>query len=291
MVVPELTIPKYVSLKNHPNINEKWLEDRLIENTELLGLGELDVLTRQRTQPSGGILDLLLSDSEKKIWYEIEIQLGATDESHIIRTIEYWDVERRRYPQYEHIAVIVAEEVTGRFLNVISLFNGTIPLMAIQLKGVEVNGAFTLVATRVLDAVRPGTEVEIAGESVNRTFWEQKPSAGSLTIVDNVISLINVEVVQGVEARYNKHFIGLTHNGQARNFVIFNPTNAYVRTGFKIPENEEMTTWLNNTGLDVLPYDSTFNYYRVRIRRSDLEAHREDLLKLIKEAREAYFGS
>jgi len=40
--------------------------------------------------------------------YEVEIQLGATDESHIIRTIEYWDIERKRYPQYEHTAVIVA---------------------------------------------------------------------------------------------------------------------------------------------------------------------------------------
>ena len=66
------------------------------------------------------------------------------DESHIIRTIEYWDIERRRYPQYDHIAVIVAEDVTSRFLNVISLFNGSIPLMAIQIKGIEVNGAFTL---------------------------------------------------------------------------------------------------------------------------------------------------
>ena len=25
--------------------------------------------------------------------YEKEIQLGATDESHIIRTVEYWDIE------------------------------------------------------------------------------------------------------------------------------------------------------------------------------------------------------
>ena len=48
-------------------------------------------------------------------------------ESHIIRTIEYWDIERKRYPQYEHCAVLVAEDITSRFLNVISLFNGTIP--------------------------------------------------------------------------------------------------------------------------------------------------------------------
>ena len=72
-------------------------------------------------------LDLLFIDSDGKERYEVEIQLGATDESHIIRTIEYWDIERKRYPQYNHTAVIIAEDITSRFLNVISLFNGSIP--------------------------------------------------------------------------------------------------------------------------------------------------------------------
>ena len=70
--------------------------------------------------------DLLLQDADSNRRYEVEVQLGATDESHIIRTIEYWDIERRRYPQYEHTAVIVAEDITSRFLNIISLFNGMI---------------------------------------------------------------------------------------------------------------------------------------------------------------------
>ena len=39
--------------------------------------------------------------------YEVELRLGATDEFHIIRCIEYWDIELRRYPSYEHIAVLV----------------------------------------------------------------------------------------------------------------------------------------------------------------------------------------
>lgn len=67
-----------------------------------------------------GRLDLLLEDPdpEAATRYEVEIQLGATDEPHIIRTLEYWDIERKRYPQYEHCAVIIAEEVTSRFLNV-----------------------------------------------------------------------------------------------------------------------------------------------------------------------------
>ena len=66
-------------------------------------------------------------DADGNHRYEVEVQLGATDESHIIRTIDYWDIERKRYPQYDHTAVIVAEDITSRFLNVISLFNGMIP--------------------------------------------------------------------------------------------------------------------------------------------------------------------
>ena len=44
----------------------------------------------ERRQPKAGRLDLLLSDPESLTRYEVEIQLGSTDESHIIRTIEYW---------------------------------------------------------------------------------------------------------------------------------------------------------------------------------------------------------
>ncbi len=187
MATPELTIPKYISLKNHAIIDEKWLQGRLDDNPELLGLGDLVVRDLERRQPSGGRLDLLLEDIEQGTRYEVEIQLGSMDESHIIRTIEYWDIERRRYPQYEHVAVIVAEDVTSRFLNVISLLNGQIPLIAIQLRGVEVDGAFTLIATRIVDLVRFGTEEEDAGETVDRAYWENKSSSGSLKIMDQVL--------------------------------------------------------------------------------------------------------
>ena len=89
------------------------------------------VRSQERNQPKVGRLDLLLEDPDSGTRYEIESQLGTVDESHIIRTIEYWDLERRRYPQYDHVAVIVAEEITSRFFNVIGLFNGFIPLIAI----------------------------------------------------------------------------------------------------------------------------------------------------------------
>lgn len=32
-------------------------------------------------------------DPESNLRYEVEVQLGKTDESHIFRTIEYWDLD------------------------------------------------------------------------------------------------------------------------------------------------------------------------------------------------------
>ena len=133
--------PDVVPMKGDPRFNELWLHNLLVDRPSLLGLGDLDVRDSERRQPSGGRLDLLLVDPETRTRYEVEIQLGATDETHIIRTIEYWDIERKRYPQYEHVAVIVAENVTSRFLNVIQLFNGSIPLIAVQLQLVKVEGS------------------------------------------------------------------------------------------------------------------------------------------------------
>jgi hypothetical protein len=112
--------PKPVDLKTHPDLNERWVQARIVDNPSLLGLGDLDVKDQERRQPHAGRLDLLLQDPESNLRHELELQLGPTDETHIIRTIEYWDIERRRYPQYEHCAVIVAESITSRFLNVIA---------------------------------------------------------------------------------------------------------------------------------------------------------------------------
>jgi hypothetical protein len=53
---------KTVSLKAHPVYNEKWLQQQLVEDPTLLGLGDLVVKDVERRQPHSGRLDLLLSD-------------------------------------------------------------------------------------------------------------------------------------------------------------------------------------------------------------------------------------
>lgn len=78
-----------VSLKNHPEFNEQWVQDKIAEDPSILGLGDVILKDKERIQPRAGRLDILFQDAELNRRYEVEIQLGSTDESHIIRTIEY----------------------------------------------------------------------------------------------------------------------------------------------------------------------------------------------------------
>jgi hypothetical protein len=104
-------------------LDEKWLQDRIIDDPSLLGLGDVEIAGREHRQPVAGRIDFLMRDTEAETFYEIEVMLGTLDESHIIRTIEYWDIERQRRPQFDHRAVIVAEQITSRFFNVLRLLN------------------------------------------------------------------------------------------------------------------------------------------------------------------------
>src|SRR4051812_31523593 len=76
-------------------LNEKWLQDQIEQDTTILGLGELEIVRKEHRQISGGRIDFLMYDDDANLFYEIEVMLGELDESHIIRTIEYWDIEKQ----------------------------------------------------------------------------------------------------------------------------------------------------------------------------------------------------
>lgn len=277
----EYKAAKVISLKNHATLNERWLQDRIIEDPSILGLGNLDVRESERIQPTGGRLDLLMSDPDSLTRYEVEIQLGASDERHIIRTLEYWDVERRRYPQYDHVAVLVAEDVTSRFLNVISLFNGFIPIIAIQMQALEVGGVLTLSSSRVLDVVNLGTEDEdAAGAATDRAYWESKATPASLLLADRLVELAR-EKDSGLAPKYNKYYIGLARNGIADNFISFKPKKNWIIFQPKVPSNPELNQKLEDAGLQVMAYERRFNHYKIRLSDSELTEHIELIREIV----------
>lgn len=170
----EIQIAQSLSVRES-GYDEYWLQDQIYENPVCLGLGEVDAIAKERQQSSGGRLDILLKNPEDDTMYEVEIMLGETDETHIIRTIEYWDNEKRRWPLRQHFAVLVAEHINRRFFNVIHLLSHSIPIIAIQVALLQANGKKTLFFTKVLDTfeeVDDGTSLD--DKTYNRDYWVKR---------------------------------------------------------------------------------------------------------------------
>ncbi|WP_047547426.1 hypothetical protein [Psychroserpens sp. Hel_I_66] len=283
-----LVRPKKLSLKNHSSLNEAWLQDVIAKEPEILGLGDLILKDKERKQPRAGRLDILLQDPEINKRYEVEIQLGKTDESHIIRTIEYWDIERKRYPQYEHCAVIIAEEITSRFLNVIGLFNGTIPLIAIQLTAYQYGEDIFLTFNKVLDEMNLGLVDEDEEVSVvtDRNYWEtKKGTPKTVKIVDEALNLIK-EIIPEYKLKYNKFYIGLEKNGQTDNFIIFRAQKNNARFEIRLEQSDVLEAKIERAGLDLMDYDKRTGRYRIKINTKDLNKNKlffQELIKLSKD--------
>ncbi len=280
-----------ISLKKHPELNERWVQDRIAEDPTILGLGDVVLKDKERIQPSAGRLDLLLQDVEANTRYEVEIQLGSTDETHIIRTIEYWDIERKRYPQYEHTAVIVAEDITSRFLNVISLFNGTIPLVAIQMNALKHGSDVGLAFTTVMNLMSLGLvdEDEEGKEVTDRTYWENRGSKKTVAMADQLLKIAK-KFNPDLELKYNKFYIGLAKDGQPNNFVIFRPKKGFMKFEPRLAHSLQIDTRLENAELDVMDYDKLWGRYRIRLKPEDIEKNQDILTDIIKEAWQASGG-
>jgi hypothetical protein len=132
-------------------------------------------------------------------------------------------MERQRSPTIEHRAVIVAEEITSRFFNVIRLLNRAVPLIAIQLSAFQFGEEVVLQFVRVLDTYEFGGDEEedsSPAELADRPYWEKRSRPEALAAIDAVVALI---ASGGVEPKvtYNRHHIAIGTSGY--NFVWCHP--------------------------------------------------------------------
>ncbi len=279
--------PEKLSLKNHSAFNEKWVQDRIAEDPSLLGLGEVILKDKERIQARAGRLDLLLQDNESNRRYEVEIQLGKTDESHIIRTIEYWDIERKRYPQYDHTAVIIAEDITSRFLNVISLFNRAIPLIAIQMQAIKIDQNVSLIFTIVLNEMPLGLvdEDEEVQAVTDRAYWEKQGTKTTLDMTDELLNMVKA-LDPNFGPKYNKYYIGLARNGIATAFVSFTPKKSWLWLEARLDRSDEINEKLEQAGID-FTYNVRWRQYRIRLEKGDVKKYEATLTELMQQAYEA----
>lgn len=282
------TKPVHIDLGSQTAHNEKWVQEIIASDPSVLGLGDLALHSQERRQPGGGRLDLLLYDQENNR-FEVELQLGPTDESHIIRAIEYWDLERKRYPDLDHTAVLVAEKVTSRFFNVISLFNGTLPMIAIQMQAIEVGEHVTLVFTTVLDRpVRgPADEDDPETAPTDRAYWENQYSKEIVSLADELLDLIR-QFDEELELSYTKFYIGLTRAGKSFNVVMFRPRTNHIILEIRLPRSDTWDEKIGEGGIETLDYHRRM--YRLRVTKDDLAGKAEFLTELMREAHASRTG-
>lgn len=207
----EVQIAQQLAIRE-AGFNEYWLQDQIFENPVCLGLGELEPIAKERQQSSGGRLDILLKNPEDDTMYEVEVMLGETDETHIIRTIEYWDNEKRRWPQRQHFAVLVAEHINRRFFNVIHLLSHSIPIIAVQASLLESNGKRSLFFTKVLDTfeeIDDGTSVD--DKNYNRDYWTKR-AKWTLETTESLLS-ITKDIFADPTINYVKYYVAITVAG------------------------------------------------------------------------------
>lgn len=265
-------------------IDEAYLEKFIDSDPTVLGLGEVFVVERQRRQEKAGRLDLLLQDVAEDVRYEVELMLGAADESHLIRTIEYWDTERRRYPAYDHRAVLIAEDITTRFLNVITLFSGSIPIIAIQVNAVTVDGRTAVTFLRVVDstALRKDDQIDASRlRPTDRAEWVSRVGNGIVELADKCLTLINEAAKRQRSLNYNKYFIGLTDGVRSNNFVWFSPKKSFLRVGLSLDPVEPWVKRVEDTGLE---FKAKEGELKINLASKDFEAHKDLLRGMLREA-------
>ena len=218
--------------------DEHWLQDQIYDNPVCLKLGDLESVAKERQQSSGGRLDILLKNPEDDTMYEVEVMLGETDETHIIRTIEYWDNEKRKWPQRQHYAVLVAESITRRFFNVIQLFSHSIPIIAIQVNMIEVNNQKLLHFSKILDTYEEPEDGTGIDEIHDEAFWGKK-STWTIDTANELLSAIG-EVFESPSLRYVKNYIAINVFGNNYFWLHKRSANKSL-LGFRISDEHEDT--------------------------------------------------
>jgi hypothetical protein len=184
--------------------DEAWLERWLLEKPSRLGLGDVKIQKNQRIhyQGKGGRLDILAYKSDLDTYYEIEVMLGECDSDHGFRTSDYWARERLARPNSRHVAVLVAEDLSGRYKTVIETLPQFLPFIGIEIKALVLpyrDGVATIYATIVAQpddlVISQGDEPEVFSQDGDnprdRAWWETNSNPAFLATVDEITKFCN----------------------------------------------------------------------------------------------------
>lgn len=272
-----------ISLAGHADYDEAWLEQLIKNDPALLGLGRIDVIASQIHQAKGR-LDLLLKDEKNEVIYVVELMLGALDETHIVRTIEYWlkERERKQHEDYELVAVLAAERVLeSRFVDVVRFLSRQMPLLLLEITALQVQDCLTLKFVRVFDGRRIQTEDVTTTPEATRESWVEYACEGTVSLAERFAEMLK-EIDPSIGLTFKQNFLGLRTGHRPSNFMTFSPKRQFLKVWAKTERAVAFAKTLKDAGFDVLG-SSDAEWVGFRVTLPQLEKHRT-LLKQLAQA-------
>ena len=273
------------SLKDSP-INECRIADIIENDPSKIGLGECEIIRRERHQ-GNRVLDFLIQQEDEDIRYEVELQLGKADYSHICRSILYWSREKRKTPQYQHFPVLIAEEISQKHLELISHINA--PMIVIKMQGNIINNKDYILDFDILLDGRESYpmsdeyEEDKSSVTVDEEYWKKKGCPATTDLLGKVFQIIT-DINPNFEKNWKKHHIGLKdNNGSPKNFVSFKTRKEFLTLEIKVERDKKFDEIKEENDLNMI-YKAKHKRYILKLKSKDFEDNKENIRYFIQVA-------
>ncbi len=308
-----------ISLKNHPIIKEKSIQDIIANNPEIIGLGNLKLVGKETNQKNAGRIDLLFQEKDSNKIYEVEIQLGRLNESHLLRAVGYWNIERKNSPLYEHNAVVIAEDIEDRMLDLIELYKGNVSIIVLKMTAYEIENEVFLTFDKI-DGKKSNVTDDGSNKSgeykpfkgYDRQYWVNKVDGKTLIEVDKILGLLR-EIDSNIIINYTEKYIGFKKKyddfvlirpkcpsisksvldksndpdikikvvKESDSFVFIELEKDTLTLKLVLEELRKTETMIDNAGLTRGKYSKKRGNYPIKLTKADLRDKAKDLKKLL----------
>lgn len=267
----------------------------IAKEPNMLGRGELKLIDMEVTYENKRRLDLLFQSKDLKTIYEVEIQLGQLNGSHLFRTVEYWLNEKENKSGHKHVAVLIAEDVTERALEILKLCMGNVSIVILKMTANEgENGKPDLKFREVypderaiVDEYKQYEEYE---EIVlcDRQYYENYKPEELLKAADTIFRILK-EIDPVIEMNYTQSYIGFK-TGKIRGlaFIVIKKEELILK--LVLERLAETETKINDLRLDLIGYaerkGKKCGEYKIRLTVDDVKNKEEALKELLNMAHE-----
>jgi hypothetical protein len=262
--------------------DEIWLQNWLAADPARLGLGEVKIIAQELTAPRGGSLDILAADGDT--YYSVEVQLGEVDASHSFRVFDYWARNRGRFQGKAHVAVLVVESATGRYLPALEALAEYLPLVVIELRAWRGEAEVILVPETVvinqnLDVAGPAGKA--SGEERTEDDWRASITPEAWAFHEEFVAWTRANLGE-VRVDYSpKSYVGVRRGRRVWAPLWFRQDGAYIylpdpdglRGEEQSPAMDEFQERLRQEGLETswqATYNAGANPVPIRLQKADL---------------------